>query len=33
MAKDPDGFKLIIAAVVMMFIGTMVIQKIIRIQV
>jgi len=33
MAKDPDGFKLIIAAGVMMLIGTLVIQKIIRIQV
>lgn len=33
MATDPDGFKLIVAAVVMMFIGTMIIQKIIRIQV
>jgi tight adherence protein B len=33
MAKDPDGFKLIIAAGVMMLIGTLIIQKIIKIQV
>lgn len=33
MAKDPDGFKLIIAAGVMMLIGTLIIQKIIRIEV
>jgi tight adherence protein B len=33
MAKDPDGFKLIIAAGVMMLIGTVIIQKIIKIQV
>jgi tight adherence protein B len=33
MAKDPDGMKLIIAALVMMLIGTLIIQKIIRIQV
>jgi tight adherence protein B len=33
MAKDPDGFKLIITAGVMMLIGTLIIQKIIRIQV
>jgi tight adherence protein B len=33
MAKDPDGFKLIIAAIVMMLLGTLIIQKIIRIQV
>jgi tight adherence protein B len=33
MAKDPDGFKLIIAAAIMMLIGTLIIQKIIRIQV
>jgi tight adherence protein B len=33
MAKDPDGFKLIIAAVVMMLLGTLIIQKIIKIQV
>jgi tight adherence protein B len=33
MAKDPDGFKLIIGAGVMMLIGTLIIQKIIRIEV
>jgi tight adherence protein B len=33
MADDPDGKKLIIAAIVMMFMGTMIIQKIIKIQV
>jgi tight adherence protein B len=33
MAKDPDGFKLIIAAGVMMLLGTLIIQKIIKIQV
>jgi len=33
MAKDPDGFKLIIGAGVMMLLGTLIIQKIIRIEV
>jgi Flp pilus assembly protein TadB len=33
MAKDPDGFKLIIVAGVMMLIGTLIIQKIIKIEV
>jgi tight adherence protein B len=33
MADDPDGKKLIVAAILMMFMGTMIIQKIIKIQV
>jgi tight adherence protein B len=33
MAKDPDGFKLIIVAIVMMVIGTLIIQKIVKIKV
>jgi tight adherence protein B len=33
MAKDPDGMKLIIVAIVMMLIGTLIIQKIVKIKV